>query len=94
MAQFFSLLPKGISLFKNVNNFARNKSSAFPYRLPPKLPPLLLLATPPPLEGITEMLLPPVSATEEVVEVAGAEVALPPFPLPQTIGVIAEREEP
>lgn len=41
---------------------------------------------------MTEMVL-PVSATDEVVEVAGAEVALAP-PLPQTIGVMADREEP
>ena len=55
------------------------------------LPPLPLRVTPPRV-GMTEMVL-PVSATDEVVEVAGAEVALAP-PLPQTIGVMADREEP
>ena len=42
---------------------------------------------------MTEMLL-PVSATEEVVEVAGAEVAALALPLPQTIGVMADRAGP
>ena len=41
---------------------------------------------------MTEILL-PVSATDDVVEVAGAEVALAP-PLPHTIGVMAGRDEP
>lgn len=55
--------------------------SPFHYLGPKFPPPLLLLATPP-LVGMTEMLL-PVSATEDVVEVAGAEVALvPPLPRP------------
>ena len=42
---------------------------------------------------MTEMLL-PVSATEEVVDVAGAEVAALAPPLPQTTGVMADRAGP